>query len=96
MDKALEAGLKRYPEKIIGTEKRPIDSNAPIDANLGKRILFMEGYKEAEKDLSLTWEDIKMLFKIADNYESELNRPKYLTQCYCEEVLRRFNEARNG
>lgn len=42
----------------------------------------------------LAWKDIKIIFKIADNYESELNRPKYLTQAYCEEVLKRFLEQR--
>jgi len=42
----------------------------------------------------LTWEDVKILFKIADNYESELNRPKYLTQDYCQEILNRFNYQR--
>lgn len=52
------------------------------------------GYLQAEKDLALTWEDIRILFKIADSYESELNRPKYLTEAYCQEILKRFNEQR--
>lgn len=41
-----------------------------------------------------TWEDIRQLFKIADNYESELNRHKYLSEKYCKEVLRRFLESK--
>lgn len=49
--RALEAGLKAYPENIIGTTQTPLDKNAPVDANVGKRIYFMEGYKQAEKDI---------------------------------------------
>ena len=51
-------------------------------------------YKKYLKE-KLTWKDIKTIFQLADNYESELNRPKYLTQEYCKEVLRRFNEQKN-
>ena len=42
----------------------------------------------------LTWDDIRQLFRIADNYESELNRPKYLSEGYCKEVLHRFLESK--
>ena len=42
----------------------------------------------------LTWDDIRQLFVIADNYESELNRPKYLSEGYCKEVLHRFLESK--
>ena len=54
---ALEAGLKAYPENIICTTQTPLDKNAPVDANVGKRIYFMEGYKQAERDLG--WHSVK-------------------------------------
>ena len=54
----------------------------------------MDGYKQAEKDLALTWEDIKMIFTIADNYDSEFNRPHIGSDAYYKEVLRRFNEQK--
>ena len=49
---------------------------------------------EVKQDPVLTWGDVKTIFKIADNYESEPNRPKYLTQGYCQEILNRFNKQR--
>ena len=53
-DKALEAGLNRFPEHIIGTKDTLIEKDAPIDSNLGKRIIFIEGfiegYKQSQKD----------------------------------------------
>lgn len=55
--RALEAGLKAYPEDIIGTTRTPFDKNAPVDVNVGKRIYFMEGYKQAEKELG--WHSVK-------------------------------------
>lgn len=65
-----------------------------VDANLEQRVAYRQGYEQAEQDLKLTWEDVKTIFKIADNYENELNKPKYLTQDYCQEILNRFNEQR--
>lgn len=43
----------------------------------------------------LTWEDIRQLFKIADNYDSEFDRDSYLSKGYCKEVLRRFLENKS-
>lgn len=61
-------------------------------------VLFQKGVEEGRRlekdDLALTWDDVKTIFKIADNYESELNKPKYLTQDYCQEILNRFNAQR--
>lgn len=45
--RALEAGMKAFPEKIVGTKHTPF-GNEPIDENIPKRIYFMEGYKQAE------------------------------------------------
>ena len=49
--RALEAGLKRYPERIIGHTKSLLCPSEFVDANVGKRIVFMEGYMQAEKDI---------------------------------------------
>ena len=49
--RALNAGLERFPEKIIGTKKTLIEPNAPVDANVGKRLLFMTGYMHGEDDM---------------------------------------------
>ena len=95
--KALEAGLKLFPEKIIGTEKTILDPEAPVDVNLGKRILFMEGYKEAEKDLQLSVKDLQTLHAII--YAIKYNKTgaftfQRLSEEQYKEVLKRFNETR--
>lgn len=50
LERALDAGLKRYPERIIGHTKSLLCPSELVDANIGKRIVFMEGYKQGEKD----------------------------------------------
>ena len=77
MEKSLEAGLKRFPEKIVGTEKT-LFGDQSVDANLGKRILFMEGYRQAEKDITMkikAWlSEIHRVYDITDEngYKIEL------------------------
>lgn len=67
-------------------------SSAQVDL---LRMGCIKGYEQAEKDLSLTWEDVRTLFKIAYNYEDDaIEKPPYLSQEYCEEILRRFNEQK--
>lgn len=59
---------------------------------------FVAGYKEAEEDLALTWEDVKAIVTVADSMLTHtawdaIDWPD--EQKYYEEVLRRFNEQRN-
>ncbi len=51
MSKAEERALKAYPIKIAVREG--------FDENLRERKGFIKGYHQAEKDLALTWEDIR-------------------------------------
>lgn len=78
-----------------------VEIRHPISHEYTEMIAFETPDKDSVKyiraDLAeLTWDDIRKLFKIADNYESELNRPKYLTQGYCEEILSRFMESKKA
>ena len=58
---------------------------------------YNAGYKQAEQDLALTWEDMSKIDAIildvnnefAVDYSKEISRQKFY-----EEVLRRFNEIR--
>lgn len=60
---------------------------------------FIEGYQQAEKDLALSWEDIRLIVDIAGKLTEDYNvgvielilRDE---QTFHEEVLRRFNEAK--
>lgn len=61
------------------------------------RRAFINGYEKAEKDIALTWEDMKRIVEISDELvecmEVGIIEP-YLAseQTFYEEVLRRFNE----
>lgn len=78
MSKAEESALKAYPVKIAQREG--------YDENLRERKGFVKGYKQAEKDLELTWADIKTIDKL-------LNQCVDYSNPY-QEVLKRFNKER--
>lgn len=59
------------------------------------REAAIEGYQQAEKDLELTWEDIRelhILFETVD-VEIELGQSNLVKETlgYYEEILKRFN-----
>ena len=59
-------------------------------------VAYKAGYEQAEKDLALTWEDVKLLLQIVakdDWYDFEISN-KLWSQEFYEEVARRFNETR--
>ena len=69
------------------------DTNTPAPI----RIAYRDGYEQAEKDLALTWEDIKTIEQIiatSDWYDFESNGKLWSKEFY-EEVLKRFKEKRN-
>lgn len=90
MSRAEEAANKAYP----------VDDNNVY--NYAVHLGFIEGYEKAEKDLSLTWEDIKRIIEISDELTERMDAgiiEPYLAgeQEYYEhyeEVLRMFNEAK--
>ena len=83
MDRAEEAALKIYPQKIEG------DSRGSYDLNLNKRIIYQQGYYQAEKDLELTWEDIRDICRMW----IESKTPFGVTgEALSIEVLKRFKE----
>lgn len=78
MSKAKQKALEAYPIKIV-----PRDG---YDENLRERKGFIKGYHQAEKDLELTWEDIKTIDKL-------LNQCVDYSNPY-QEVLKRFKEMK--
>lgn len=90
MSKAEDAALRAYPNVLF-----PF---TPLDLNAYRREAFINGYEAAEKDLALTWEDVKEIVRIADTMMDfdPHNRPEWLEsdKAYYTEVLKRFNEAR--
>ena len=51
---------------------------------------YEEGYHQAEKDMELTWEDIKVIEKLL-GFDNIIESPKEFYQ----EVLKRFKDLRN-
>ena len=85
MNKAEEYAIEKYPK--VG-----------LYDNIMKREGFIEGYHQAEKDLELTWEDIKQICDIEFEEACRLQRNKKSSLIYKEqhyqEVLKRFKERK--
>ena len=71
-------------------------SDDPYDSNLHNRYCFKRGYKQAEKDLALTWEDMRKIIRIDEEMMDDPEaHPEWMEeQPFYEEMLRRFMEAR--
>jgi hypothetical protein len=100
MSKAEDLAERAYPKReyvIYG----PLPSEEPsvIDDNKPYRIGFIEGYHQAEKDNELTWEDMRELYIIFAEVDTEIElcktdiKPETLG--YYQEVLKRF-KAKKG
>ena len=85
MDRAMQLALERCPKS----------DDAVVEARRAiKREIFCQGYKAAEKDLALTWEDMNLIDSILIDMQDEgVERYGGLRQYY-EEALKRFNEQR--
>ena len=95
MTKAEERALEAYPKLSVASVC--LDGTHPVDLNTGARKRFIEGYEAAEKDLALTWKDMKTIEQIiatSDWYNFEIS-DKLWSQEFYEEVLKRFKEAKN-
>ena len=53
---------------------------------------FIDGYRKAEKDLALTWEDAKLIYHIADELETEgcIKKDRLVGCVFWSEVVKRF------
>ncbi len=89
ISRAEEAALKAYPNVLF-----PF---TPLDLNAYRRGAFINGYEQAEKDLALTWEDIRIITKILEDITDEDILVEFYNgdaiSCY-KEVLRRFKEVK--
>ena len=83
MSKAEERALEVFPLNIDG------DSRGSYDLNVVKRIIYQQGYEQAEKDLELTYDDICEIMEIR---EDVLEMDSY--ENLYEEILKRFKEKK--
>ena len=56
---------------------------------------FINGYEQAEKNLALTWEDVRKIIHLDDVIRREIPDFSYMdANEHYKEVLHRFNETR--
>ena len=86
MSKAEERAKERYWLKPNNIETQE------------KYAAYVEGYKQAEKDLALTWEDMRELYIIFAEVDTEIELCKTdiksETIGYYQEVLKRFKNLK--
>lgn len=113
IDKATERALEKYPLmseddkeglealKYIGME---CDCASVFnEVQEAKQAYFIEGYRQAEKDLELTWEDIKIILDIENDILRECNSQKELViniypkgEDYYGKILKQFKESKEN
>lgn len=92
MSKARKAALDWLPKRKDG-RKRVYRCN---DDDI--RSIYTKGYRKAEKDNELTWEDMRELYIIFAEVDTEIELCKTditaETLGYYQEVLKRFKDLR--
>ena len=94
MSKAEERALEAYPKDI----EEYIDVKGVksiVDNNSWQRTIFLEGYRQAEKDNELTWEDIGAIDNLLWDLSVEHSKNHSSNEVYYKEVLKRF-KAQKG
>ena len=100
MSKAEKRALEVYPKDI----EEFVDVNgvkSVVDNNSWQRTIFLEGYRQAEKDNELTWEDIATILDMENDILHECNSQSQLLieaypvgKDYYQEILKRFKERK--
>ena len=91
MSKAEDLAKELYPDwEVTGVPK--IDGQEESMVRI-QRVAYIKGYHQAEKDLELTWEDMRLIDRIASKLlllRQEDDRDFY------QEVLKRFKEMKKN
>ena len=97
MSRAEEAALKAYPVKMTPLVYQDLidqfGGKTEIDVNTYPRCLFQEAYEQAEKDLALTWEDMRTIANIFHSMMADMTVDDDVEKIY-KEVLRQFLERK--
>lgn len=86
LSRAEEMALKAYPRD----EDRELNFR-----RTNYRIAYERGYKQAEKDLALTWEDIRKIVTLFSEVSFECFDTKSANEM-CEETLTRFKQFKEA
>lgn len=95
--KAEEAALEAYPVNMTPLNYQDLieqfGGKTEIDVNTYPRCLFQQGYEQAERDLSLTIDDIEkihtFLYAIKNNKQGAFTFTRLSDEQY-KEILRSF------
>jgi len=82
MSKAEDFAYQKYPQSKKG-----------VLYDLARNSII-QGYRQAEEDLKLTWRDIALIETISKEFIKNNTTPM-TDQDYYQEVLKQFNERRN-
>lgn len=92
--RAEEAALKAYPVEMTPLNYQDLieqfGGKTEIDTNSYPRLLFREGYEQAEKDLELTKDDVWCIFNLVREFQVKYNS----TDGCLQEVADVFNKTR--
>lgn len=104
MSKAEERANEKYPlmqdgdkEGLEALKYIGMEFDSVYDYNsvrYSQQAYFIEGYQQAEKDLELTWEDIKHIYDICCDVFNESDGYIPDVSKIWEEVLKRFKEKK--
>ena len=98
MTRAEEAALKALPNYPFETYTDEDEYIEVESVRSMQRAFFRKGYEQAEKDLVLTWKDIRKISRILEMIiDDDINGKipeEWGDEEYYEEVLRRFNKAK--
>lgn len=85
---AEEAALKAYPDY-------PTMDGGYVTQRKQRKV-FIQGYEAAEKDLALTWEDMRKIIRIYEEMMGDPEaHPEWMEeQPFYEEILKRYLEAK--
>ena len=94
MSKAEDRALGKYPKETRDIGGIVIDIGHPQYM----RDLYIEGYHQAEKDLELSWEDMRELYIIFAEVDTEIELCKTDIKAetigYYQEILKRFKNLK--
>lgn len=93
--RAEELAKQLYPDPKLENYDDILVYRADRDNAIMGRVNVVRVYEQAEKDLALTWEDIKEIQRLLDVVwsEQDITAPIDEDTIY-KEALKRFNEAR--
>lgn len=95
MNRAEKAALVAYPD----VESPDWDNKPKIFfSQMAFRNAYLQGYRQAEKDLVLTWEDMRTIIQMGLDMKfvsyTKLNTLEKMEQSFYEDVLCKFNEQK--